>query len=287
MSNFLIDEDTGLLAAEFVLGTLDSAERTHAHSLLKVDHGFIAMVRIWERRFGDLHLMVEPVEPDAKILERIKAKLPAPTVAVESGGTGGDAPKTSPAPSAEPPNAPVAAEPTPSAPPPAAVAEVSKPPEAPNPPETSAPPAPAVETTAPPGLPPAASIPLSAETRPSEEKPKNGRGPLPKAGTVPPPPSSLKPPDRAPDRLQDRRVDRRSEVTVDVIRSRRRWRVFGIFMILVVFGLAGLVGAWRFAPERLPPVLQPAAVMTMIGIQPSQAPPPARKEPPPESQFDE
>ena len=43
MPNFLIDEDTGLLAAEFVLATLDSAERANAHSLLKTDHGIIAM----------------------------------------------------------------------------------------------------------------------------------------------------------------------------------------------------------------------------------------------------
>ena len=75
MSNFLIDEDTDLLAAEFVLGTLDSEERANAQSLLRMDHAFIAMVRIWERRFGELHLMVEPVEPDAKLLERIKAKI--------------------------------------------------------------------------------------------------------------------------------------------------------------------------------------------------------------------
>src|ERR1700680_2736526 len=75
MPNFLIDEDTDLLAAEFVLGTLDAQERTNAQSLLRTDHGFIAMVRIWERRFGELHLMVEPVEPDAKILQRIKAKI--------------------------------------------------------------------------------------------------------------------------------------------------------------------------------------------------------------------
>jgi anti-sigma-K factor RskA len=75
MSNFLIDEDTDLLAAEFVLGTLDSEERANAQSQLRMDHGFIAMVRIWERRLGELHLMVEPVEPNAKIWERIRAKV--------------------------------------------------------------------------------------------------------------------------------------------------------------------------------------------------------------------
>ena len=75
MPNHLIDEDTDLLAAEFVLGTLDSEERANAQSQLRSDHALIAMVRIWERRFGELHLMVEPVEPDPKIFDRIKAKL--------------------------------------------------------------------------------------------------------------------------------------------------------------------------------------------------------------------
>ena len=75
MPNFLIDEDTDLLAAEFVLGTLEAEERANAQSLLRIDHAFIAMVRIWERRLSELHLMVEPVDPDAKILEAIKAKL--------------------------------------------------------------------------------------------------------------------------------------------------------------------------------------------------------------------
>ena len=55
----------GALAAEYVLGTLDADERTRANVLLDVDHSFRGMVRIWERRLGELHLMVEPVEPDA------------------------------------------------------------------------------------------------------------------------------------------------------------------------------------------------------------------------------
>jgi len=99
MSNFLIDEDTDLLAAEFVLGTLDAEERANAQSLLRMDHGFIAMVRIWERRFGELHLMVEPVEPEAKIWQRIKTKIAeiAPREPVPEG-----APSSESAPSPEP-----------------------------------------------------------------------------------------------------------------------------------------------------------------------------------------
>jgi anti-sigma-K factor RskA len=63
------------LAAEYVLGTLDVEERTQARSLLGADEEFAAKVQLWERRFGDLHLMVEPVEPDSAIWTRIRAKM--------------------------------------------------------------------------------------------------------------------------------------------------------------------------------------------------------------------
>src|SRR5258705_1512952 len=69
------DNDT--LAAEYVLGTLDSDERSAAKSLLTLDEGFAGKVKVWERRLGELHLMVEPVEPEPDIWQRIKAKLPA------------------------------------------------------------------------------------------------------------------------------------------------------------------------------------------------------------------
>lgn len=64
MSDILNDDDKGALAAEFVLGTLDAPERAGAQQVLTSDRSFIAMVKIRERRFGELHLMVEPVEPD-------------------------------------------------------------------------------------------------------------------------------------------------------------------------------------------------------------------------------
>lgn len=72
------------LAAEYVLGTLDSDERAQARALLAADDGFAAKVRFWERHLGELHLMVEPVEPEPKIWVRIKALMleaqPAPAV---------------------------------------------------------------------------------------------------------------------------------------------------------------------------------------------------------------
>jgi hypothetical protein len=75
MSDIVNEDDLSELAAEYVLGTLDPDERGRANVLLDVDHGFRGLVRVWERRFGELHLMVEPVEPDPKIWEHIKDRL--------------------------------------------------------------------------------------------------------------------------------------------------------------------------------------------------------------------
>ena len=68
--------DIDALAAEYVLGTLDAGERARAQALLPVDHELAAKVRIWERRLSELHLMVEPVEPDGDVWDRIEAKVP-------------------------------------------------------------------------------------------------------------------------------------------------------------------------------------------------------------------
>ena len=67
--------DIDALAAEYVLGTLDADERARAQALLPVDHALAAKVRIWERRLSELHLMVEPVEPDGDVWDRIKSKV--------------------------------------------------------------------------------------------------------------------------------------------------------------------------------------------------------------------
>src|SRR6267378_5321051 len=74
----IVSGNTDALAAEYVLGTLDPEERTQARALLEIDQEFVAKVRLWERRLGELHLMVEPVEPDGEIWHRIKSKMPEP-----------------------------------------------------------------------------------------------------------------------------------------------------------------------------------------------------------------
>jgi hypothetical protein len=68
--------DADTLAAEYVLGTLDFEERSSAQSLCAQDEEFAAKVTVWERWLGELHLMVEPVEPEPEIWQRIRAKLP-------------------------------------------------------------------------------------------------------------------------------------------------------------------------------------------------------------------
>jgi hypothetical protein len=75
MSDVIDNDELNALAAEYVLGTLDYDERKGASALLEVDPTFRGIVRIWERRFGDLHLMVEAVEPDPQLWVRIKPKM--------------------------------------------------------------------------------------------------------------------------------------------------------------------------------------------------------------------
>jgi anti-sigma-K factor RskA len=66
------DDDRDALAAEYVLGTLSVEERDHVEALLARDAGFAEIVRLWERRLGELNVMVEAVEPPTDVWERIK-----------------------------------------------------------------------------------------------------------------------------------------------------------------------------------------------------------------------
>jgi anti-sigma-K factor RskA len=73
MSNNTDDKD--VLAAEYVLGTLDAQDRANVHMLAAVDPGFAEIVARWERRLGELHVMVDPVEPPKGAWEAIRAKI--------------------------------------------------------------------------------------------------------------------------------------------------------------------------------------------------------------------
>jgi hypothetical protein len=125
-----------------------------------------------------------------------------------------------------------------------------------------------------------------SEPRPSETVARSEHGTLDSVIPAPPPPAPLEVPGRFQDQPQERRPGPVPEITIDVIRSRGRWRAFGVGMTVLLAGLVAMLAAWRFVPDRLPAVLRPANLMMSIGIDPS--PQGLRVKPaPPESQFDE
>ena len=71
----MYDEAQDALAAEYVLGTLSGDERGHAEALLAIDPGFADSVRVWERRLGELNVMVEAVEPPPSVWEKIAKEI--------------------------------------------------------------------------------------------------------------------------------------------------------------------------------------------------------------------
>lgn len=69
------DDDLEALAAEYVLGTLAADERGQAEALLRVDAGFVDIVHRWERRLGELNVMVEAVEPPAELWDKLNSSI--------------------------------------------------------------------------------------------------------------------------------------------------------------------------------------------------------------------
>jgi hypothetical protein len=307
------------LAAEYVLGSLDFEERARARNLLEADPTFAAKVQLWERRFGELHLMVEPVEPDSSIWVRIKAKLPE----VEQGIRPPQPPLSpaTPAPAAEPPSldaieaaisqaattlsAEASSAATQEAAPqsPSEVTTVSEAMHVPT--SEAAPQSPSEVTTVSETMP----VPTSAAVAqpPSEATTASEAMPVPAAETasaptaeaapapspdvtrtsaveaVPSPPVAPATAAAAPELVRDQTL----ESTTAVVRRRlKRWQAYAIFMTLVVAAVAALLAAWRFAPDRVPPVLQPLEVMRQIGVTLPAGPAP-RRPAPPESRFDE
>lgn len=106
-----IEDDKNVLAAEYVLGTLDADERALAEELMALDPGFEDIMRTWERRLGELSAVVAPVEPPPAIWSRLKAQLApesaAPAAAevspeAASGVAAPEEPEMAAAPPAEP-----------------------------------------------------------------------------------------------------------------------------------------------------------------------------------------
>jgi anti-sigma-K factor RskA len=65
--------DHDLLAAEYVLGTLEGEEATEAARLLRTDASFAAAVRVWEERLAPLAAAVPAVAPSPQLWDRIEA----------------------------------------------------------------------------------------------------------------------------------------------------------------------------------------------------------------------
>ena len=307
---------TDVLAAEYVLGTLDFEERTQARALLDADEAFAAKVELWERRFGELHHMVEPVEPEAAIWARIKAKMPdarqkmqppapevpppefAPTASeppsldaiqaaisqaattLTSEANSARATEPAPAPMSEGMQMPASeATPAPASeatPAPASEATPAPASEATLAPASEAPPAPASEATPAPTSEPAPLSDVAPALTPAQMAAVEPVSPAP---VVPPAAAALE----APSEARTSAVER---ATVAVHRRMRRWRAFAILMMLVVAAVVALLAAWTFAPDRVPPMLQPVELLRQIGVSLPSGPAP-RRPAPPGSQFDE
>jgi len=89
-------------AAEYVLGTLDPDQRAEAQALIAADTEFLALVHKWERRLGELNVLVAPVEPPPETWDRIKARIaggetaPAPAAVESDPVAGSAAPRSEP-----------------------------------------------------------------------------------------------------------------------------------------------------------------------------------------------
>jgi hypothetical protein len=328
MSDIVNEDDLSALAAEYVIGTLDPDERTRANVLIDVDQGFRDLVGVWERRLGELHLMVEPVEPDGRIWERIRGRLgivslprapslplvaePKPEPKVEAklelklepklesgfGAKLGPESESKSEPKAEPSSEPdLSSKSAPEREPltteqqlAGLVLEAEKFSER-RAAETAAEPSDAAAEApveAPANLSGEAGVEARAEARLDEAAeaiaPSEEPGEAEPAAPVEP--AAL----REPAEALPRGLMPPVELSYDFARMReaeRRggagWRVAALFMAFVAFGLGGLIAAWRLVPDRLPPPLQPAAV---LGLTEASAPP-ERKPAPHGTQFEE
>lgn len=70
--------DLEALAAEYVLGTLDSDDRQNVRRRLQSDESFAQMVTMWEGYLAPIAKTVEPVEPPLELFLRIMDEIKPP-----------------------------------------------------------------------------------------------------------------------------------------------------------------------------------------------------------------
>jgi anti-sigma-K factor RskA len=78
MSGSLDDDDLDLVAAEYVIGTLDFEERSAFSEKLQTDTDAKRAVFQWETRFLDLAGLIAPVPPPPHVWERIERAVAGP-----------------------------------------------------------------------------------------------------------------------------------------------------------------------------------------------------------------
>lgn len=78
----MADPDLDHTAGEFVLGTLDTQERTAFLRVMARDPEAVRAVADWQEKFAPLALGLAPVAPSAGLYPRIEASLDGPTPAV-------------------------------------------------------------------------------------------------------------------------------------------------------------------------------------------------------------
>jgi anti-sigma-K factor RskA len=75
------EPDRDLLAAEFVLGSLEGAERGEAERLLAADPAFARSVAAWQQRLTPLAAHIAPAAPPAGLWRSIEASIEPPATA--------------------------------------------------------------------------------------------------------------------------------------------------------------------------------------------------------------
>lgn len=70
-------QDIDMLAAEYVLGTLDRDERSEVASRRASDPALAAAIEAWEARLGPMHDYVGEAQPSPAVFRRIEAELDA------------------------------------------------------------------------------------------------------------------------------------------------------------------------------------------------------------------
>jgi anti-sigma-K factor RskA len=245
----MYDDDRDALAAEYVLGTLSADERDQAEALLVIDPGFAEIVRVWERRLGELNVMVEAVEPPAEVWEKIRTEIgsagPRSAAVAETGlpAIVEAAPQTVPFTAPD-----IAAAMTPES---APVVQFELAPE----PELELPPEPASDLAA--QLPQDFDTPVPQdldETSPVAALASSLLPPeleAPSETPLPPGPSSPMMPPQT----------KRSADIVDLERGVRRWRGTTVAMGAIAALLAVYIAVAQFAPGLIPLSRQPQPVV--------------------------